>query len=120
VPIDPYATESAKEIPGDLWRQYTETLANVEGWSRHLDFLKEQIQGYIGEAHAGTVGGEKVVTYRPTATYAVTPLRKAYPELTQHFETEKLVTQFDLEAFKRQHADLAEQFRSRSFRVVEG
>jgi hypothetical protein len=118
MPIDPHATETTKEIPGDLWRQYEETRANVEGWKRHLDFLQEQIQAYIGDAHAGTVGGRKVVTYRPTATYAVTALRKAYPELAQHFEVEKLVTQFDLDAFLHQHNEIAERFRSRSFRVV--
>ena len=117
--IDKFATEPAKEIPGDLWRQYKETLDSVEGWKRHLDFLREQIETYLGDAHAGTVGGVKVVTYRPTATYAVKALREAYPELVQHFERDELVTVVDMKAFIKQHEEIAEQFRSRSFRVVE-
>lgn len=120
MPIDPYANEPTAEIPGGLWTQYKETLENVTGWTKHLEYLKEQIQKHIGTAHAGTVGGKKVVLYRPTETYAIAALRKAEPELTQHFEFEKTVTEFDLAAFKAQHLDIAEQYRSRSFRVVTG
>lgn len=116
--IDPYASEPVVELPGGLWREYLDAVNARDRWARHAEDIQEKLKERIGDAHAGTVNGKKVVTYRPTATYAVSVLRKAEPELTQHFEREVLKTEFDLSAFIKQHEDIAERYRSRSFRAV--
>lgn len=116
--VDPYANEPAVQIPPDLWQQYTEAVENAAGWNRHVDFLKEQIKKLVGDAHAGKVGDRKVVTYRPIDTWSVSGIRRDYSELAQHFDHEVTRVEFDFDAFAAQHPDIAEQYRSRQFRVA--
>lgn len=116
--VDPYASEPAVQIPPDLWQQYTEALENEAGWTRHVKFLREQIEKLIGDAHAGKVGDRKVVTYRPIDTWSVSGLKRDYPEMVAHFEHEVSKVEFDLEAFRAQHPDIAAAYRSRQFRAA--
>jgi hypothetical protein len=117
--VDQYQNEPVVQIPPDLWRQYEEARESEAGWVRRVTFLRDQIEKLVGEAHAGMVGTKKVVTYRPISTYSVRGIQRDYPEMAQNFEREETRTVFDLDAFRAQHEEIAEQYRSRQFRVVE-
>lgn len=114
----PHDKEPTAEIPGGLWRSYLEARRNREDWEAHEKHYRERVEKLIGDASAGTVGGVKVVSYRPAEKWSVTGIRKEYPEIAQHFVVTQTVENFDISAFVAQHPDLAEPFRSRSFRLV--
>jgi len=118
--VDPYKNESTVQIPPDLWQKYEQACEAEAGWTNHVKYLREQIEKLIGDAHAGMVGDRKVVTYRPINTYSIAGILRDYPEMAAHFEREETKTVFDLNAFKAQHENIAEQYRSRQFRVVSG
>lgn len=114
----PHDKEPTVEIPGGLWKSYLEARKSREDWEEHEKYYRERIEKLLGDAPAGTVGGVKVVTYRPADKWSTTGILKEYPEIADHFVVTRQVDEFDVEAFIRQHPDLAEPFRSRSFRVV--
>jgi len=114
----PYDKEDTAEIPGGLWKSYLEARKNREDWEAHEKFYRERIEKLLGSRPAGTVGGVKVVTFRPAEKWAASNILKAYPEMAEHFMTTQTVDVFDVNAFVAHHPDLAEPFRSRSFRIV--
>lgn len=116
---DKYADEPVVELDKDkvtLWRNAQDA---ADQWQAHADALKKELMEFIGSGHAGTVDGRKVITYRPTAKYAEARLQAEYPDLVRHYLVERLETRLDLEAFTRQHGDVAEKYRVRQFRFVE-
>lgn len=117
---DPNAQEPVAELDANLYQQYKVAAGNAEAWANIAGRLKEQLQAQIGAAHAGTVDGNKVLTYRPSRKYAEAALQKQYPDMTQHFLRLQTREVFDMEAFAIRHPDIAEQFRVRSLREVAG
>lgn len=115
---DPYASEPAAQIPPDLYDEYENAALAVERWEKHLNRIEAEIKEILGDAHAGMVGRRKVFTYRPINTYRIKQLVAEYPELVQHFEREITNIQFDVNAFDKQHHEILEKYRSRSFRRV--
>jgi len=116
---DPWLNESTKEIDEDTYRLLQEAKAAVAAWSTEVARLKNKLLEQLGDAFAATINGEKVYTYRPKDQYAVGRLIKDYPELTQHFFVTQEQSVFDLERFKKRHAEIAEQYRVRELREVE-
>lgn len=114
----PHDKESTVEIPGGLWRSYLDARKSREDWEVHEKFYRERIEKLLGDARAGTVGGVKVVSYRPADKWSGVGIRKEHPEIAEHFVVSRQVEEFDVAAFVAQHPDLAEPFRSRSFRLV--
>lgn len=114
----PHDQEKSVEIPGGLFKSYQEARKNREDWERHEQYYREKIEAILGDARAGTVGGVKVVTYRPSEKWSTVGIRKAHPEISAHFVVTRTIEDFDMSAFVAHHPDLAEPFRSRSFRMV--
>lgn len=116
---DPHADEPTVELDRDLYKLYLEAVDAVDKWTRELKRRRERLEQQIGNAYAGTVDGQKVITYRPTATYATTSLIKAYPDLTAHFFKRVFRDEFQMDDFAEAHPDIATQYQSRSFRRVD-
>jgi len=116
---DPYADEPTAELDRDLWKRYLEAVDAVEKWTKELDRRRKRLEEQIGRAHAGTVDGVKVIFWRPTATYATAALLKAYPDLTAHFFKRVFRDEFQMSDFAGSHPEIAEQYRSRSFRRAD-
>lgn len=112
--------EPTVEINPAVWAEYQGALAKLASWQKYVELLREQIVKEIGDAHAGTVNGRKVATYRPVDTYRIKALIAEYPELVQHFEHDVTRTEFDVAAFDAQHHEILERYRSRAFRTVTG
>jgi hypothetical protein len=115
---DPYATEPVVELDPTKVKRWVEARENAEAWQKIADQLKSELMAEIGDAHAGKVGDEKVITYRPSAKYAEARLRKDHADLAQHFMRDRLETYFDMDAFAKRHPDIAAQYQVRQFRQV--
>jgi hypothetical protein len=113
---DKNAAEDVVEIDETTWAKYLEAAANVEGWTKIRDGLKDKIQALLGSATAVVVDGQKVATYRPSDKWAETRIVKDYPDLAQHFMYKETKDVFNMEAFALRHPDIAAAYRVRQFR----
>src|SRR5678815_5044356 len=111
--------EPTVEIPLELFRKYQEARRNREDWASWEKHYADKIQELMGDKPAATVDGKKVLSWRPSEKWSEVGIRREYLEIAQHFDVTREVTRFDVKAFVAQHPDLAEPFRSRSFRMVE-
>ncbi len=116
---DPWANEPTQEVDEDTYKLLQEAKAAVAAWNTEVTRLKNKLLEQMGDAFAATINGEKVYTYRPKDQYAIGRLVKDYPELTQHFFVEQTQQVFDLDRFKKKHAEIAEKYRVRELREVE-
>jgi hypothetical protein len=115
---DPNANEPTRELDRDKWKLYQEARAAIKAWTTEMVRLRKELEREIGDAYAGTVDGDKVVTYRYKDQWAVTTLVKDNPDLAEHFYKYKTERVFDLDEFRARHPDIAEKYRVRAF--VEG
>lgn len=115
---DPYAHEPTKELNPDKVRLFKAARDAVAKWTAELERLKKELQAELDGAHAGTVDGVKVVTYRPQDRYAVARLVKDNPDITEHFWKHEVVRQFDVDTFTAQHPEIADAYRIRAFNEV--
>lgn len=115
---DPHQNEPATELDSRLWAEYTEARGNREGWEARERQIRAEIEAALGQNTAGTVGGVKVMTYRGGETFAAARIQKDYPDLAAHFTRLREVEEFAVKEFAERHPDLAEPYRSRSFRMV--
>lgn len=115
---DPHADELSVELDSDLIKLYRQAKVNAQGWKTEEDRLRKRIEESLGDAFAGTVDGEKVVTYRATSGYAEARIRNDFPELVQHYMRPVTKDEFDMELFAKAHPEIAEKYRIRSFRNV--
>jgi hypothetical protein len=116
---DPNADETTVEISHGLRVRHNYCVEQVKYWQKLADEAKGEILAAMGDAFAATIDGEKVYTHRPKSNYADARLRKDYPEMTQHYVRTKEVEVFDVTMFAKVHPEIAEQYRVRSFNVVE-
>jgi hypothetical protein len=112
---DPYANEPTTELDEDLVRAYQEAKMAVKMWNEELERIKSKLQEALGDAHAGTVQGKKVVSYRPQDRYATSRLVRDNPDLAENFWSMQVERVFQVNAFAAQHPDIAEQYRIRAF-----
>jgi hypothetical protein len=110
---DPYANEPTTELDEDLVRAYQEAKLAAKLWAEELERIKGKLQEALGDRHAGTVQGRKVVAYRPQSRYAESRLVKDNPDLAEGFFA--MERRFQINAFAAQHPDIAEQYRIRAF-----
>jgi predicted phage-related endonuclease len=116
---DPHADEMTVELDENIFEKWRQAKRNVEGWEREAKRLREMLEKQLGDAYAGLVNDEKVLTYRPTEKWAVERIRTDHPDLTQHFMRTKETEFFDIESFVRMYPDVADRYRVRQFRLVE-
>ena len=117
--IDKYADEPTAEIDPDTYFRFFAKRAEIRRQEGELNKLKAELRKQLGDAHAGTIGGVKVITNRPVDKYREADLKTKYPDLTEHFYRRKYVTEFDMGAFVAAHPDIAAQFQSRQLNPVE-
>lgn len=115
---DPYADETTTEIDPDTWRLYLQAKSNAEGWEKEATKLRAKVEEQIGDAHAGTIDGVKVVYYRPRDSWAEARIVKENPDLAQHFYVPVYENRFSLVDFRAAHPEIADKYRSRAFKAV--
>ena len=115
---DPHEDEPTVELDSAIWDAYHRARRAADQALKDLDNIKNDLILALGDAHAGIVGGRKVVTFRPQRRYAEAQLRARYPDLTQHYLTSKLVEVLDVNRFGAAHPDILEQFQVRAFKAV--
>ena len=115
---DPHAEEMSVQVDvatAIKWRTVEDEIARLR---KVADALKKQLIDQIGDAYAGMIGDDKVITYRPTDRYAVKRMEDENRSLAQHFHREVTEVQFDDSAFIRAYPEIAEKYRVRSFRAT--
>lgn len=112
---DPHAGEATVELDGDKVQLLFKAKAQITAWMKEYNRLKQELMATLGDARAGTVGGEKVIYYRPKDQYAVSRLEADYPDLVGHFKKMEVKEFLDVEAFGAQHSDILEKYRVRAF-----
>ena len=117
---DPYTDEPAVQVNEDLYRHWRELESFALQYAKAAEAAKALIIQQMGDAHAGLIGEDKVVTNRPTKRYATARIMSEREDLAQHFMHEVTNKVLDLEAFRIRHPEIAEKYRVRSFRVVGG
>ena len=115
---DPHADEPQVQLDEATYQAYLKAVSNADAWKREAERLKALLNEQLGDAYAGVVNDEKVITHRPTLTFRVSALLKDYPEITQHYIVTTVERKLDMDAFRKVHPDIAEQYQSRSFRLV--
>lgn len=115
---DPYANEPTKELDADIVKLFWEAKDAEKAWKVEAERLYKRIVEQLGDAYAGTVNGEKVLTYRPKADYAESRLRKDYPDLTEHFMEYRTEVKFNLDKFRDAHPEIADRYRIRALNRV--
>ena len=117
---DKYEEEPAVQVSAEMFEEWTEVTARIVKLQAYADDLKAALIKQVGDAHAGKVGDKKVVTHRPENRWATARIIKERGDLAQHFMRQVTKEEFDLEAFRARHPEVAEEYRIRSFRLVPG
>jgi len=112
---DPYANEKTVELDPERVKLLNEAKDAIRRWTEFYSKLKKELMDELGDAHAGTIDGEKVIYYRPKDQWAVSTLKRDYPDLVEHFMRTETVEVLDLEAFRAKHPNVAERYRVRAF-----
>jgi hypothetical protein len=116
---DPFFNEPFVQLDPDkvkLWRQAVDA---ARAWGEEAEKRRDELIADLGDAHAGKVGDDKVITYRPETRWAEARLVKENPDLAQHFFRSQTREVFALTEFREHHPEIAEKYRVRSFRGVE-
>lgn len=116
---DPHAHEMTVELDENLFARWKTAKGNTEAWDRETKRLRDLLEKQLGDAFAGTVEGEKVLTYRPSQKWAVERIRTDHPDLSRHFMRTKETEYFDIESFVRMYPEVADLYRVRQFRLVD-
>jgi hypothetical protein len=106
------------EVQGETYVQWVHAAEQAKSWKAKADRLRDQLEYQLGDATGGTVFGTLVVTHRPKESFAIQALIRDNPGLTQHYMRTRTVEEFDLESFLLVHAEVAEKYRVREFRLV--
>ncbi len=115
---DKHADELTQEIGTHLYLRWQEARSAEKAWKEESERLRKEIEAQLGTATAGTISGEKVVSYRPGEGYAWRRIMDDYPDLAEHFVVRRTVNELDVDRFAAAHPDIAEVYRIRSFREI--
>ena len=69
-------------------------------------------------ATAATVGGRKVISYRPRQGWSTKDLMRDYGDLTQQYMTYEMVARLDVYQFAAHHPEIAAKYQTRDFKEV--
>ena len=116
---DPYQDELTVEIDRDKHKLWLEAKANAVAWEAEANRLRRDLLDSLHGMSAGTVDGNKVVTYRYKDQYATSRLIKDYPDLCEHYITPVSVPTLNITVFKDAHPEILEKYRVREFRGLE-
>src|SRR5262245_40603288 len=113
---DKYANEPTIELDPDKVTLWLNAQDAANQWQAHADGLKKELMATMGDAHAGTVEGRKVITYRPSDKWATARIMNDYPDIANHYMVERRIMQLDVDAMLQQHPDVVNQYQVRQFR----
>lgn len=114
--VDPHADEVTAEIDVDIYGQWLEIRAAIKEAQAVETELRQKIEAQLGSATAATVGGKKVITYRPRAGWNTTGLLRDYRDLCEHYLTMEVKQRLDAYQFAAHHPEIAAKYQTRDFR----
>lgn len=114
--VDPHADEVTIEIDSDTYAQWMEIRAAIKEAELLEAQLREKIEAQMGVATAATIGGKKVITYRPRQGWNTKGLLRDYSELCEHFMTMEVKQRLDAYQFAAHHPEIAARYQTRDFR----
>lgn len=114
--VDPHADEASVEIDPDVYGQWMEVRAAIKEAQALETELRAQIEARLGTATAATIGGRKVITYRPRAGWNTTGLMRDYRDLCEHYLTMEVKQRLDAYQFAAHHPEIAAKYQTRDFR----
>jgi len=116
--FDKHRDEPTAEVDAGLVAEWRAAKATKAAWEIEEKRLRQLLEKQLGDAHAGTVDGEKVLTNRPIKTYRVQALLADNPDLAAHYFVPGPDV-FQVERFARMHPEIAERYRSRAFKDAQ-
>ncbi|HSJ75803.1 MAG TPA: hypothetical protein VK899_06455 [Gemmatimonadales bacterium] len=115
---DKHANEPTRDLNPDLWKRYQDAVDAMKRWEAEANRLQAMLLQELGDAYAGVVNGQKVVSHRPKDQVAWKRLRDDYPDLVPHFMMWKTEQKFDEGRFTEAHPEIVEQYRVRAFTML--
>jgi hypothetical protein len=112
--------EPRTEVQGDVYAQWLDARAQAVAWGQRAADLRAKLEDQMGTSTGGLVNGKLVVTYRYKQGYATQALMRDHPALTQHYMRTREVSELDIDQFALVHRDIADKYRIRQFRTVDG
>jgi hypothetical protein len=116
VAVDPHENEVKVEIDTDTYAAWMEVRAAIKEAEAVETELRAQIEKQMGNATAATVGGVKVITYRPRKGWNTKGLLRDHADLCEHYMTTSVDTRLDVYQFAAHHPDIAAMYQTRDFR----
>lgn len=114
--VDPHANEVTAEIDTDVYAQWLEVRAAIKEAQAIETELREKIEAQMGLATAATIGGKKVITYRPRQGWNTKGLLRDHHDLCEHYLTTEVRSRLDVYQFAAHHPEIAAQYQTRDFR----
>lgn len=114
--VDPHANEATVEIDADTYGQWMEVRAAIKEAEALETELRQKIEAQLGTATAATIGGRKVITYRPRQGWNTKGLLRDHQDLCEHYLTTEVKQRLDVYQFAAHHPDIAAQYQTRDFR----
>jgi hypothetical protein len=112
------ALEGIKHGAGTLWR-LREIRGQIKELVKQEKKLEAELRRAIGPAPVVTFGEDVVITNRPTDRFRGVDFTKEQPILAKEFTRPVLVDQLDLKALEEAHPAIYEQYRSRTFKILD-
>lgn len=118
--VDKYKDEPTVEIAVDLFKQWTEVRELIKLGEATEKRLRNEIEAALARenATAATVGGRKVISYRPRQGWSTKDLMRDYGDLTQQYMTYEMVPRLDVYQFAAHHPEIAAKYQTRDFKEV--
>ena len=114
--VDPHQNEPTVEIDAEVYGQWLEVRAAIKEAQALETELRAEIEAQLGAATAATIGGKKVITYRPRAGWNTTGLLRDYRDLCEHYLTMEVKQRLDAYQFAAHHPEIAAKYQTRDFR----
>lgn len=114
--VDPHADEPTVEIDADDYAQWLEIRAAIKEAEAVEAGLRKKIEAQLGIATAATIGGKKVITWRPRQGWNTTGLLRDYRDLCEHYMTTEVRSRLDVYQFAAHHPDVAARYQTRDFK----
>jgi hypothetical protein len=107
--------EPTAEVDSVAYRRWRVAEDAIKQWKIESELAQAELKRQVGDAHAGTIDGKKVIYYRPIATYRQKDLLAENADLASHYFVPGPDV-FQMERFAAMHPEIADKYRSRAFK----
>lgn len=94
---------------------YRQARQHLERYEKLVKEYKAEFQRLMGDATTAIIHGQQVFTYDHTDTFRRTQFVEEHPVLAKEYTRPVYKEELDLEALRRDHPAVYEQYRSRQF-----